>query len=109
MNRLFLSLALALSLSTTVFAKNFIQYRLTGCTTDKQAVALIVTVNEDIAAGHPVYEHIAIALTNAASQLTSTELQSEVGFRAFISGLDEHDFAAIDSIPAPPNIVGTCK
>ena len=104
MNRLFLAVALALSLSTVALAK---ELALTGCTLDKQAVAVVIDV-VDIT-DHPVAEHIQTAFANAASQLTAEELLGEPGFVTFVSGLDETDFTAINYIAGPPTVTGTCK
>lgn len=106
MNRLFLAVALALSLSTVAFTKDF---TFTGCTADEQAVSLTVDVNDALAAQHPAVEHIAVAFSEAAKLLSAEELQSEIGFYAFIGGLDEQDAQAIDAILGPPTVTGICK
>lgn len=104
MKRLFLALALAVSLATVAYAKEF---TFNGCTTDEKAVALVVDL-VDIT-DHPVAEHVAVAFSEAAKLLSAEELQSEIGFYAFVGGLDETDLAAINGISGPPQVVGECK
>lgn len=106
MSRLFLAAFVALSLSVTALAKEF---TLTGCTTDKQSVSLAVDVNEDLAAKHPVVLHLSQSFSAAAASLTAANLLSEVGFAAFIGGIDDQDFKAINAISGPPVVTGSCK
>ena len=106
MNRLFLALVLALAVVTPVLA---VKAPFTGCTTDNQAVLLILDVNDALREQHPVLGHISAAFASAASRLTAAELQSQVGFEQFVAGLDSFDINAIDAIVGPPMITGTCK
>lgn len=104
MKRLFLALALSVALATAAYAKEF---TFVGCTTDEQAVA--VTIDFVDITNHPVQEHLAVAFSEAAKLLSAEELQSELGFYAFVGGLDETDISAINGISGPPVVTGACK
>jgi len=105
MTRLFVALVLSLSLATAAYAA---QFTVVGCTQDKQIVSTEVDVNDSLAAAHPVVEHIKTAFAAAAAQLTATAFKSETGFFAFVSGLDDTDIAAINTLNLP-SVTGTCQ
>lgn len=106
MTRAFLVVLLALA-TTTAYAK---PATVTGCTNNQQSVSLTIDINEDLAPPqHPVLAHIQAAFANAAKDHSSGDLATEIGFRAFLSNLDQQDYDAINSIAAPPVVTGTCK
>lgn len=105
MKSVVLAIALALAVSTAVFAK---EVTFTACTQDGKAVDLLVDINDAVATTHPVQDHINTAFLAAATTLTADQLLSGVGFEVFKSGLDETDVSAIDDLTAPV-VIGTCK
>lgn len=102
----YLALALALTLSTTVLLAKEVSF--TSCTNDQKSVTLVVDVNDDLAAKHPVVLHIAKAFDIAAQSMTAADLIGEPGFVTFASNLDQTDYEAINQL-AIPVVTGTCK
>ena len=100
MKRLFLTLALfAALLTTTVSAKDIV---VSGCTKDQKAVVLTIDVKDETS--DAVAADIRQVFASTARSLTAAVLLSQEGFVAFINGLTEEDYDAIQEIAGPQSL-----
>lgn len=107
MKNIVIGTVLALMLAVTAYAKD-VTYK--ACTADNKPVVLAVTLNDQVIAQRPeVDATIRTAFTNAAAALSAEALQSNVGFEAFVDGLDEISWLAIEEVVAPIVLSGTCN
>lgn len=102
--KIFVALSFATLVSASAFAADTVSL---ACTKDSKVVALSFFVNDEVLKTHPVDEHVKAAFKQVSATLSAEELQSSIGFKAFMAALDDQDAESIQVQSAPeivPNV-----
>ena len=90
----------AITLGTTMVLAQDVN--VSGCTADKHGVTSTMTLDDADVKSHPeAPAHVQRAFSNAASGLSAQDFLYNGGFQAFLNGLDDDDYDAIENITTP--------